>query len=523
MKSLLINPDHGYLTATPWGVLSVGSYLTNVKKYDIELLDASIEGAEKTFRKLRPRLRDYSLIGIGAFSTDAPFLVNMCDMIKEENPRCKVIVGGPHAFLCPEQTAQYRNIDFISYGNGELAFSGLMEQLNAGRQQWEEVPGIVYKRDSVLFRTRSADSVPFYDTDYRLLDERARVHFSDNINILAGRGCPYKCTFCFTSITDQRWRGKPIEHLGRELKALVNEYNPRQVYFRDELFFRDKQRILDLIEFYKSNHFTFRWRASIRATDFREGYVDESLLRELETAGCECLKFGFESGSDRVLKYIKKGIKKKNIHNVVDTMRKVPGIKLNASFLVGLPGEAYGEMIETITLAAHILQNSPNVQIIGPQYYRVYPGGSLYKTVVEQYGFKAPDSLEEWKVRYDNPVNRHGFADTAVDYPWLSPGESILAKNAALIVDIVNPTGLRYIDTYKKRMLSPFRVLIRLRLHFGFFRFLYDIRLANAILEFSIWDWSERSALFRYVKNTSVFKLFKRTATYHWLSSQFIG
>ncbi|HIJ83840.1 MAG: Radical SAM domain protein [Magnetococcales bacterium] len=523
MKVLIVNPDHGYLTATPWGVLSVASYLRNVKGYPIEMLDASIDGAKKTFANLRPQLSSYSLIGIGAFSTDAPFVVALCEMIKENNPHCRIMIGGPHAILCPEQTASHRNVDFVAFGDGEKTFAGVMEQMNSSTPRWENVPGLIYKKHGDLVRTTHAEPVPFYDTDYSLMDARARFHFKDNINILAGRGCPYKCTFCFTSISDQSWRGKPIEQLGQEIKTLVDQYNPKKIYFRDELFFRDQQRVLDLIDFYNAHKFTFKWRALIRATDFREGYVNEELLHQLADAGCECLKFGFESGSDRVLKNLKKGIKIKNIHHVVATMKKTPKIQLNCSFLVGVPGETFKEMQSTVALAAWVQRSVDNVRIIGPQYFRVYPGGKLYETIVNDYAFHAPESLEAWKERYDDPVNRHGFADTNVSYPWHTPKESFFAKNAELFVEFCNPSGFRYIDTYKRRMLSVLRPVVRLRLHYGFFLFLWDIRLAKAVLEFSIWDWAEQSKTFSVVKQTRVYQLIKKSPIYRRLVSLFIG
>ncbi|MBF0146424.1 MAG: radical SAM protein [Magnetococcales bacterium] len=523
MRTLIVNPDHGYLTATPWGVLSVASYISQVKGYPIELLDASIEGAKTTFNRLRPRLSDYSLIGIGAFSTDAPFVVSLCDMIKEENPRCKVMVGGPHAILCPEQTASYKNIDFVAFGDGEKAFSGVMEQMNATSAHWEEVPGLIYKKGGVPVRTAKPEIVPFYDTDYSLMDERARYYFKENINILAGRGCPYKCTFCFTSISDQRWRGKSMEQLGREVITLVNQYHPERIYFRDELFFKDKQRIIDFIKFYKDNQFTFKWRSSIRATDFRDDYVNEELLRELAAAGCECLKFGFESGSDRVLKSLKKGIKVRNIHRVVDTIKNTPQIQLNCSFLIGLPGETHEEMADTIVLATWIQSHLSNVRIIGPQYFRVYPGGELYEKVVNEYGFKAPESLEAWKHRYDDPLNRQGYADSLVDYPWLTKADGFLAKNAHLFVEFINPNGFKYIDTYKRRMLSLLEPMIRFRLRYRYFRFPWDIHLASSILSFSIWDWLEQSRIFAAFKRTGMHEYLKKSAIYQRFVALFIG
>ncbi|MBF0164992.1 MAG: cobalamin-dependent protein [Magnetococcales bacterium] len=521
MQTLLVSPDHNASNATPWGVLSVGSYIRGVKGYDLSLLDGNVDGEAKTLKILQRKVPSLSLVGVSSFSTDAPFLKKVCDLIKETNPRCKIVVGGPHVILCPDQTARYPNIDYVAYSDGEVTFATLMEELQCDRPDLERVPGLIHKQGDRLVRTPVAPPVPFYPTDYTLLDERVLETFNGKINVLAGRGCPFKCTFCFTAISGQTWRGKSSDMLHQEVKDLVEVYDPREIYFRDELFFTDKNRVIKWIDFYKQNNFTFKWYTSARATDVREGYIDVEMLRNLADAGCSCLKFGFESGSDRVLKMIKKGINLKSINKVIETFKAVPEVEMNASFLTGLPGESYEEIVDTVVLSASIQRDVPNSRIVGPQYFRVYPGGSLYDSVVKEYDFQVPDKLEGWVEWFERPENSEGFFGRGITYPWLDKRSQFLASHADLFVEFMYSRGFRHKSNYKKQLLSILRPIIKWRLRHRKFRFLVDIRLAEKILEFSIWDFVNALPPYRFLNRFESFRAFKTSRLFRSVSGYF--
>ena len=132
MDILLITPDHGNkINSFPWGVLSVGSYLTS-KSYEVKILDGSKYSRTELFEKVRYLGAGTNLVGINCMSTDALYVKSLCDYIKEANRDCKIIVGGPHAWLQPMQTCAYKNIDFVAYSEGELTLDGLIDELKTG-------------------------------------------------------------------------------------------------------------------------------------------------------------------------------------------------------------------------------------------------------------------------------------------------------------------------------------------------------------------------------------------------------
>lgn len=515
MRTLLLNPDHSNPRNNfPWGVLSVASYLKNERGKDVQLLDASLDGVEATLEILRNILPEISLVGIGGMSSDAPFIKLVADFVKTEKPSCKIIVGGSHATLCSEQLANYHNIDFVAYADGEDTLAKLTDELENNEPDINMVPGLIFLENGKIKRTASPEKVPFYKIDYNLLDKRVQDTFGEYIQVLSGRGCSYKCTFCYVSIVGKKWRSPPFELFKAEIDSVVKTYNPSRIYFRDELFFFDKERIRAFIEFYKERKFNFEWRATCRTTDFRDNYVNDELIKELEEIGCECLKFGFESGSDTTLKLIRKGARVEHSKRVVEQLSKSKKIKINASFLVGLPGETYENICETITLAGLVKQRCPNAEIIGPSYYRVYPGGELYEMVVNEYGFIMPSTLEEWVERYSVAENTHGFIDSGIRYEWVPRSAHFLAQNAAFFLNLSALSEWKFVDSYKLKLLRPFQSLVRARLRYGWYRLPLDLHIAKAIYDFDLWGTLENSKLYSTLQTMGWYKRLKQTPAF---------
>ena len=484
MDILLVNPDHGDQNNFPWGVLAVGSYLKNVKNYEVEALDASLDGEEAALEIIKQKLNKTKVVGFTSFSSDIPFVKKALDKIKEINPECLTLIGGPHTSLLPEQTAAYKNADIVMYGDGEDATNKLLEKVLGSDKRitnFDDIPGIVYEKNGELVKTEQPENVDHFDIDYTLLDKRVQNTLGNYIQLLSGRGCSYRCTFCYVSITSRKWRGF-TDGFFSELKNVVDKYNPKTIYFRDEHFFHDKKRIPQLIEFYKKNNFNFKWRATIRAGDVRERYVNQDLLKELEEINCECLKFGIESGSDKILKMLRKGLRAKHTKEVVDLMAKFPKINLNVSFLIGVPGENRDDYSKTLKMCSYIESKVKNLTIIGPQYYRIYPGGQLYNSVLENYEVEVPKSFEEWEKRYTDSRNTDEWIDTGIFHPWIQKNDLFLTQNAFRIIQVLtfDDKGL-FTRKLVKCLLYPLKLIIKLRIKYGFYDYFVELVMFKRI------------------------------------------
>ena len=142
MDILLLNSFHEtHIHSFSWGVLSNASYLKYKHNYDVKILDGSyyFNKREEFFNKLDEYINSTKLIGFTCFSTDVYEVKNMIDIIKEKKPSIKIVVCGAHAVLLPEQTCEYKNIDFVCYGDGELALSQLISKINNGETNYNDV------------------------------------------------------------------------------------------------------------------------------------------------------------------------------------------------------------------------------------------------------------------------------------------------------------------------------------------------------------------------------------------------
>lgn len=485
IDALLISPGEYYAGPNfPWSILSIGSYLSGEKGYKVKILDACKYEKKEFVQNLKRNCDKTQLIGVSCMSTNTNFVKEIVDYIKDLNRNCKIIIGGPHAMLQPEQTCLYRNIDFVAYTEGEYAISSLIEEIKSGRHKYATVPGLYYKEDGSIKKTVAPELAPFYDINYQLLPEDSIKHFPSYIQVLSGRGCSYKCTFCFNSVCGQKWRGRPMSEVIVEIENLVSRYNPKRIYFRDENFFQSKERIKEFIGLYREKGFTFKWHAAFRASYYGSLY-ELSFLKELESINLEELRIGLESGSQRILNYLKKGARVDKVKQMVADLGKLKNTRIIYSFLIGVPAETYDEYKQTLDLAAYVIKKDPRARILGPQYFRIYPGGELYEEILNKYNFLMPKTFEGWAHRYSSEKNRGGFGDEGVIYPWMSRRQAGLAQNAYLMVSLYHALK----DEKKKKRFSllewililPFILFVQLRMKFRFYDFLYEIKFYRSL------------------------------------------
>jgi radical SAM superfamily enzyme YgiQ (UPF0313 family) len=485
MNVLLINPDHNINNNFPWGVLSIGSYLNQQNK-NVKILDLSNYAQDQT-EKIEEDTNWADLVGIGMFSSDIPAIKEIIDSIKSKDPSMPIICGGPHVVLDPESTCEYCNIDFVCYGEGERTLDLLIDELEKHESNFSNVPGLIYKHNNQIIKTVPSHPVGIYDIDYELLHEDVQKSFNDYIQVLTGRGCSYRCTFCYNPVINQKFRPRAAGKIINEIDKVVKKYNPKIIYFRDENFFQEKDRILDFIELYKERNYSFKWRATCRVSYFRDNYINDELLLKLEEVNCQALKFGLESGSQRVLNYMKKGIKVSWSKNAINKIAKSK-IGGSYSFLIGLPTETYHEYIETLNLMKYIVDHDRNLDsLIGPQYFRLYPGGELYNDVTSNYQFiKKPESFEEYSQAF---INDQLGIYTEMDYPWIPKKGQYTAKHSNYLIRLYR-MNTQDILHYKRLLLVPlilflFRYVARVRFKLGFFSYLYEFYLFSKLHKIS--------------------------------------
>lgn len=476
LKVLLIKPHYNtnekYSTAVfPLGLLSIATFLKN-RGYDPVILDTTIH--DDYLSKINSHLKDALAVGISTMSAQVYSACKIAGFIREGRPDVPIIWGGVHSTLYPEDTARSPLVDIVVRGEGEETAVELLDCLKM-RKPIHNVKGITYRDGGKIASTSDRpllSEIPLLDYDllygmnkYIWADlhpfEKKKVRC---IDVHAGRGCFYKCTFCFEKTT-LRHRAKSAEVLASEITYLKEKFNIEIVNIQDSDFFADKNRLTRFVDLMIGRNIGVKWFSNCRSNYFNSNYINEELLKRLEASGCIKLGVGAESGSDVMLERMKKKTTVGQLKIAIGMLNKT-GIWISPSFIIGMFDETDEDMKKTLKLILEITEESRNHYIIGPAYFRPYPGCEMFKRAID-YGFKPPKSLEEW-----GRAQKDRFGYLPIDkFIWLS--------NKKLARYIVNIVDFRHFKKHKlsQSLYKMFKKIIETRIKKDIWFCLYEDKL----------------------------------------------
>jgi len=206
-KILLINPPFNiakisYDTSLSVGLLSIASLLDS-RGMSVEILDGARQADFE--RRLRSELPNCPLVAFSVMTMQVGQALKISQLIKEINPDCRIIWGGPHPTFFPEQTVKNDLIDLVCVGEGEDPLLELVASMKSGAID-HSIRNIWFKNNGTILRNparplmQDLDSLPFPDKDLF----RQYGCFSERLYVMTGRGCPYQCTYCFHKSTSRK-------------------------------------------------------------------------------------------------------------------------------------------------------------------------------------------------------------------------------------------------------------------------------------------------------------------------------
>jgi len=305
------------------------------------------------------------LVGIYANTIcyrDTKRMLYQMQMLREKGDwKGRIIVGGPHASVAPDSIPQF--VDHIVIGEGEHAILDIVDGAS----------NRVNRKD---FITDLDDlPMPAYDYFAHLPYDFGVKWFPQQpvFTMNTSRGCPFGCTFCsVASIWGRRYRYFGAERVVKDIKHLVRHYGARGIYFREDNFTANRERTASFCEGLLLAGMDIKWMCESRVDS-----LDRELIALMHRAGCEALYVGVESGSQRLLDFMKKGITLDQVHNVFGWCREL-GIKTAASFIVGVPTETPAERRMTVDLSRAIRPTTCSFNV-----FVGIPRSPLYDYVLE--------------------------------------------------------------------------------------------------------------------------------------------
>lgn len=424
-RNLLINPafnisNENYDSSVAVGLLSIASYVDSLGQ-PIRIIDGVRE--KDYLDKIRDEAKDCACAGISVMTTQIPDALKISKIIRDLNPECIIIWGGPHPTLFKEQTIRSPLIDVICVGEGEEAYQEIIS-----KQKLSKIAGIIYKENNEI---KASGPRPLHDPskmplfNWNLIDHDVRNDLK-SVPSLTSRGCPHVCAFCINAILNLAWRPRTVEQVLADLEVIKSKdyFKGKNLRFWDENFFVDIKRAKAIIAGILERDLVIPWETTVRANYLRPGMIDDEFMAKLKASGCFTLSFGAESGCPRILKKIKKFISPDEILNSAKMCLK-HGIAPQYSFMIGLPGETRSDMMETLKLIEQLINLGEGVQILGPQAFRPYPGSELYDECLRS-GWREPQSPEEWAAMVSNEVNYL----TVRNFPWVKDKDFVESMEA---------------------------------------------------------------------------------------------
>ncbi len=371
----------------PLGILSVGSALKG-RGFEVELMNISEKEINKTADYIVNEQPFFAGLSVMT-GIQTKHSAELSKKIKDKSD-IKILWGGIHPSLMPEQCLKEEYVDLLIVGEGEETMVELAQKLK-NNESLSGLLGLGYKDKGGYHLNSERPLIKNLDEwplDFSLLPMAKYIYKLDKyervVAYKTSRGCPFNCAFCYNRFFNKnRWRAWSVSRVVKDLEYLKKNYNIDAVKFYDDNFFVDKLRALEILQ-----------KINLPAhLEVRIDMIDDALSRELKERKVFDLLIGVESGSDRILRMINKNITVERILAAVKSLAKYD-LPASYSAIVGLPSETKEEFESTIDLLYKIYKIHPKAAFtLGA--YMPYPGSTMYDFAIKA-GFNPPVRTEDW-------------------------------------------------------------------------------------------------------------------------------
>jgi anaerobic magnesium-protoporphyrin IX monomethyl ester cyclase len=301
---------------------------------------------------------------------------------------CTVILSGS------DSTDHYKDYleqgaDFVLIGEGEQTLLELVNAIRNGEDDYAQIPGLAFRENNDPIKTtgrkvlKDLDALPMPAWDlvdmsmYRNTWNQHAGIFS--LNIGTTRGCPFKCNWCAKPIYGNRYNARSPQHVVKELMWLKEQYSFDHIWFCDDIFGLKPGWVDEFAGLVEAAGLVFRFKIQSRA----DLLVQPNYVKALARAGCADVWMGAESGSQKILDAMDKGITVEQIGRATRLLRE-NGIQASFFIQFGYPGETKEDIGQTIRMINRLLPDSLGISVSYP-----LPGTVFYEKVKAELKEKA--------------------------------------------------------------------------------------------------------------------------------------
>lgn len=331
----------------PLGIAYIAAVLE--KNHDVKILDSQAENL--TVGEVSKRIKHASpdVVGVTAMTPSIHGALEACRLAKEVDESIVTIMGGVHLSIYPFETVKSPWVDYGLIGEGEYAMVEFLEMLQDERKI-KDVKGLVYnnkinpQREAIT----NLDALPFPARHLLPMKKYQCVIMKYPMTtLITARGCPFNCHFCFKDAYLNRYRMRSPKNVVEEMEKCVDKYHVKEIAFYDDCF-PNKMHLRGICNEIINRGLDISWE-----TPQRVDLVDFDLLKLMKRAGCIRVRYGIESGNNRILKFMNKGITLDQARHAFKWTKEI-GMETFAYFMIGYPTETPATIDDTIKFAKEL-------------------------------------------------------------------------------------------------------------------------------------------------------------------------
>ncbi|MBI5588810.1 MAG: radical SAM protein [Deltaproteobacteria bacterium] len=348
------------------GLAYLGAYSLN-RGYETIAIDAKYEGIDNNevlnrILKIKP-----FILGLTIRTPDVKECEKIAAIVKNKTPDTKIIVGGAHVTGIQERVLKectYFDIGVI--GEGEQTFCELLDMLKSNDSNLQNIKGILYRNNNNIIKTPSRDYI--IDMDSLLFPAWQLFPSGSDITLFTSRGCPFSCSFC-QRVMGQKVRTTSPARVIAEMKRNISDFNATFFQIEDEVFGINKKWINELLDLIIKDGINrqVKWIANSRVN-----VANIDIYKKMKEAGCIGLGFGVESGNQKILDSVDKGVTLEQAYNAINIAKKA-GLQTHTFFILGHPWETKETLRDTINFACKLNPYSIAFGMMIP-----YPGTKIH-------------------------------------------------------------------------------------------------------------------------------------------------
>jgi len=327
-------------------------------------------------------------------------------LLKSVLPEVKVVIGGIHATSLPQQTLEEcEEIDVVVIGEGEFSFLELLRHYRDQALDIKDILGIAYRENGQIKITSQRPIISNLDRlpmpAYHLFPMEKYIFGANGVmryptyGLVIARGCPYRCTFCdANTVHGKKLRFRSVEKVLEEIAFLQSRFCARGFVFQDSTFTANKKWLHSFCDALIERKMDIVWACGARVDT-----LDNDILIKMKAAGCWSLTLGIESGNQKSLDLIRKGVTIEQNQEAV-----IKALELNyfvgAMYILGLPGENEQDVKNTIAFAKELATHYALFFLPIP-----FPNTELWKQCEEDGGLRNDIEWADFRsTEFSNPV-----------------------------------------------------------------------------------------------------------------------